>query len=229
MKRLVYILIFILSFSKLSAQQQADTVPPLELQRQVFVYSLATKYNDNEMAKSALYNILSITPRNVGILDSLALMYFQNGQYASAALVSQDVININPDDMMATEIAAISFETIGVKEKAITYYEKLYLNNDDLGVLYQASFLQYEEQRFSEAKVNLDIIIESPQADNEFLTVQGANRATMQIPMKAGAYRLKGMILLEQGDNEGAKEQYRKGLELAPQFAALKKQLEDLN
>lgn len=208
---------------------QTDTVPPLELQRQVFIYGMATKYGDQQMAKTALYNILSITPQNIGILDSLALMYYQDQNYASAALVSQDVVNINPDDQLATEIAAVSFENLGVKERAVGFYEKLYLLNNNLGILYQAAYLQYDLKRFAEAVNNVNLLLEHPNAGTENLTIMANQFSTQQIPMIAGVLRLKGMIEIEQGDTDAARQSFTKALELAPSFKLVEQQLKELN
>lgn len=229
MRKIILTVTLISGFGFNALSQQADTIPPVELQRQVFVYGLATKYGDRQIAKSSLYNILSITPRNIAILDSLALLYFQDSEYASAALVSQDILTYAPDNLLATEIAAISFEALGVKDRAVNYYEKLYLGNNDMGVLYQASLLQYQLKRYAESNVNLDIILGNPESENQFLNVQVNQLNTQQIPMRAGVYRLKGMISQDMGDIAEAKAHYTKALELAPDFNPVKRQLEALN
>ena len=47
--------------------------------------------------------------------------------------------------------------------------------------------------------------------------------------MRAGVYRLKGMIAEEMGDISEAKAHFSKALELAPNFTPVKRQLEALN
>ncbi len=233
MKNTLTMILALVFVTHLSAQEtseaQADTLPPVELQRQIFVYSMAKKYGDEDMAKTALYNILSITPGNVGILDSLALMYFQKQSYASAALVSQDIVSISPDNMLATEIAATSFENLGVKDRALPYYEKLYLNNNSLTLLYQIAFMQYELKRYTEANTNIDVIMSNSDAANEKLYFSKSQTETQEIPLTAAIHRLKAMIAIAGGDNSEARVQFNKALEIVPDFEVVKIQLQALN
>ena len=60
---------------------------------------------------------------------------------------------------LSKEIAALSFEQIGASERALKYYESLYLLRNDIMILYQLSFLQYRLKRLNEAFTNVDIII----------------------------------------------------------------------
>ena len=100
MKKILFTVLSFVVFNGLYAQENekipADTLPPIELQRQVFVYSMAKKYGDEDMAKAALYNILSHTPGNVSILDSLALMYFQKQNFAFGGHKGNCVAAIKP-------------------------------------------------------------------------------------------------------------------------------------
>ena len=54
---------------------ERDTLVPIEVQRQIFVYGAAKKYNDNLIQLSTLYNLLAYNPNNSAILDSIALVY----------------------------------------------------------------------------------------------------------------------------------------------------------
>lgn len=206
--------------------QKADSV---DFDRQFFIYQLAKKYNDFSMAKTALYNMLSIAPSNVAILDSLAVIYYDYQQYTSSALISQDIVKINPDDMLATELAAVSFDNLGVKARALPYYEKLYLERNDVNILYRMAFLQYELKRYTEGITSVDILIDSEQTKNEVVIFPKNDNENQQVSMLAAAYRLKAMINQQQGNNEEARNNYNKALELAPDFALAKQQLESLN
>lgn len=208
--------------------QVADTIPPISLQRQMYIYTLANKYNDLQVSKQALYTILSYAPGNTAIMDSLALLYYQTQEFVSAALMSQDVLKLNPTDMLAAEIGAISFEALGVPAKAIPLYEKMYLNNNDLSILYQIAYLQYTAGRYNEAVVNLETIIADKESDTRQLIFPMTDGRQQQVPLKAGAYRLIGMLEAAQGNTDAAKESYDKALEITPIFDSvieLKKEL----
>jgi tetratricopeptide (TPR) repeat protein len=225
----LFFLTFVVLFNVSKAQEAAnDSIPP-ELQRNIFVYSLASKYNDQQMTKVALYNILAINPGNVAILDSLALMYFEYRQYASAVLVSQDILSMNPNNMLATEIAAKSFDNLGVKGRSLPYYEKMYLNNQDIVLLYQIAYMQYDLKRFAEAKVNIDAVLASPQADNKRLYFAKNDQQNQEIPLKAAVYRLQALMNIAQNKTTEARDSYNKALEIAPDFQLVKTELQALN
>jgi tetratricopeptide (TPR) repeat protein len=231
MMKYTFSLLFVsLTLGAFAQQNPADTVPPEGFQRQAFIYSMAKKYNDPDMAKSAIYNILSYNPRNVTLLDSLALLYFEYQQYASAALVSQDIVKINPKDMLANEIAALSFDNLGVKSKALPFYETLWLKDNNINILYRMAFIQYELNRLNEAITSADILLENEQTGKEAMVFPtGEGQKQQQVSMMAAVYRLKGMIREAQGEPESAKENYQKALEIAPDFELVKTALAEMN
>lgn len=214
-----------------SAQEQkaipADSLP-FEIRKQAYLYNLARKYNDADMQKMALYNLYAYNP-SVAFLDSLAILYFDNQEYVSAGLVAQDAVTANPDDMLATEIAALSFDNLGVGARAVGYYEKLYVENEELGTLYRIMFLQYGLERFEECMTNADIIIENPKSKTSNLYFPVNDQQNQMISLDVAAYRMKGMVEQARGNKELAAEYFNKALEMAPTFALLKQQIEELN
>ncbi|MEQ9307600.1 MAG: hypothetical protein RJQ14_27055 [Marinoscillum sp.] len=210
-------------------QQKArqDSIP-WEIRKQAYIYSIAKKYNDPAIARMALYNILAENPGNQAIYDSLAVIYFDYNQLASAALVAQDAIKLNSNDLFATEIAAVAFENLGVKSKAVDHYEKLYLANNDHGVLYKVAFLQMDLKRYGEAINNADIIIASPKSEEMMLIFPINEQKNQEISLKVATIRLKGMIEEERGNTALAKEIYQKALDMQPDFEILKQQIAEL-
>jgi tetratricopeptide (TPR) repeat protein len=208
---------------------ERDTLVPIEVQRQIFVYGAAKKYNDNLIQLSTLYNLLAYNPNNSAILDSIALVYFDAQQYISAALVSADALTLNPKDELAAEIAALSFEQIGAPERALKYYETLYLLRNDIMVLYQISFLQYRLKRFNEAMTSADIIIANDVANEAKIRFPKEDETELEVALKTAALRLKAMVYEAQGNVLEATKIYKEVLLISPEFDLVKKQLQDLN
>jgi tetratricopeptide (TPR) repeat protein len=229
-KGLFYLIGMVMVLSRTMAQEmeKKDTLPPFEFQRQMYIYSLASKYNDHQTAKTALYNILSLTPGNTTVMDSLAVLYYQLQEYVPAALMCQDILSLNPSDMLAAEIGAVSFESLGVPGKAIPLYEKLYLNNNDINILYQITSLQINEKRYEEALVNIDAILQNNESNNIQLLFTLKDGRNMQAPMKAAAYRLLGLLEADRGNTESALAAYDKALEITPIFESVKDLKADL-
>ena len=232
MKKIIITILILGSLPSLSFAQDnidRDTLIPLEFERQIFIYGKAKKYNDKLMQLATLYNLLSYNPSNSAILDSIALVYFEVQQYVSAALVSVDAVSLNPRDELAAEIAALSFEQIGASERALKYYETLYLLRNDIMILYQISFLQYRLKRLNEAFTNVDIIIADATSNEVQIIFPKDDDSEQKVPLKVAAKRLKAMIFETQGKVVEAKKLYEDILLISPDFDLVKKQLKDLN
>ncbi|HNP18575.1 MAG TPA: tetratricopeptide repeat protein [Fulvivirga sp.] len=192
-------------------------------------YQAGIRYNDYSIAKHALYNILVENPQNDSILYSLSVLYFQSKQYASAALTAQDVITLNPNNLAAIEIAAVSYENIGALDKALETYESLYLKSDDYETLYKVAFLQYEVKNYAEAKTNADILLGKKEAETLTATFDVAGGQQKEYPIKVALLNLKGLIAKDQGKKEEAKTFFQQALKLAPDFTMAKDSLAELN
>lgn len=213
--------------SQSQEKTEGDSIP-WEFRKQAFIYSKAIAFNDPQVARMALYNLLSENPGNPSIYDSLAWLYLQYNQFVSAALVAKQSLELNNDNLFATEIVATSFDNLGVKDKAIPYYETLYLADNDLTTLYKIAFLQFEVDRFKEAVTSADIIIQNPEAATITFTFPTEDGVGQEILLKVCAHRIKAMIKEEEGNKEEAMQLYLETLQMHPGFQVVQKQLREL-
>lgn len=232
MRKLLTLTILAASLGSFAQEAEAtsnDTIPRA-LAKKVFIYNAAKLYNDPVISRMALYDLLSENPNNIALRDSLALSYLQDQQYASAALVSQEVVSAVPDNMFAAEIAAVSFERLGVKSKALNFYEKLYLNDpDNVDRLYKMAFLQLDLKLFEESLNTSNQLIEHPKASEMKLVFPTENGQGQEVSMKLAAIRLKALVEQERGNKEMARKYLAEVLTEAPTFEVVVKQLESLN
>jgi tetratricopeptide (TPR) repeat protein len=232
MKKFTFLFMMIALLASLSLfAQNSQTVKPKETEdykRQLTVYQLASRYNDVAVAKSALYNMLAIDPSNISLLDSLAYYYFDYQQFAPAIIVAKDILSINPNHLAAIEICAIGFENLGIQDQALTYYESLYLKNNDLYNLYKIAFLQFNLKRYKESGTSADIIINNKKSEELKLVFGTGDNKQQEIIMKAAIYNLKGMISKDEGDKANAKKHFEEALKLAPDFYLAKESLRQL-
>lgn len=215
------------SYGQSQEMAPGDSIP-WELRKQSFIYNTANMFNDPVVARVALYNLMAENPGNIALYDSLALIYISYNQHASAALVAQQALLINPNDMLAVEIAATGFDNLGIKDRAINYYEKLYLNNSDVNVLYKISFLQYELKRYEEANTSLDIIIGDPASKNNTIRFPTNDGKGQEVTLDVAAHRVKAMILYDQGNVDAAKAKYLEVLGMKPGLEIVQKQLQEI-
>ncbi len=192
-------------------------------------YVFAMKYNDGEVAKDALYNMIAMDPGNDSLKMVLCYYYFERNQNASSLFVSADLLSRNPDNIDALKINAMSYENMGIRDKAIEQYLALNLKTQDIGALFQAAQLQFDLERFNECKTSLDIIIKNPQAKALKLSFAKNENEQQQITMEAAAYNLKGMIEKQQGNKAEAKSLFEKALEVQPEFALASQNLKEVS
>jgi len=191
-------------------------------------YQRAMRYNDRAEAKSALYKLVALEPQNDSLLVNLAYMYLEVRQYASSVLICMDALAINPENTGALEIIAVSYENLGLKDKALDNFEKLYLETDDFQTLYRMAFLQYDLEKYLQCSTNIDILMQAPQAA-EATASYTFEEEEKEFPIKVALINLKGLVNLAQGNNDLAKQNFEEALQLAPDFILAQQNLDDLN
>ncbi|TRX62068.1 hypothetical protein FNH22_01750 [Fulvivirga sp. M361] len=230
-----YLGILFVCFVTATYAQEEQKQTPKPTTGQVFsahyarTYQVAIRYNDYDVAKHALYNLLVENPQNDSILYSLSLLYVQNQQYASAVLSANDILSVKPAHTGALEIGGISYENLGLKDKALERYETLYLNTDDFQTLYKIAFLQFDLKKYTECTTNIDILMGKKEAEELKSVYTLENNEQKEFPIKAALLSLKGMVLKEQGDKEGAKKRYNEALALAPDFPLAQEKLKNMD
>lgn len=231
MKKIVLVLIGVsfslVSFGQSQEMAEGDSIP-WELRKQSFIYNTAKLFNDPIVARTALYNLLAENPGNSALYDSLSMLYIQYNLNASAALVAQQSLQINPKNKFALEVAATGFDNLGIKDRAINYYEKLYLAGNDINTLYKVSFLQFELKRFGEANASLDIIIGNPESESISIGFPTTDGEGQEVPLRVAAHRVKAMIEEEKGNKDAAMNKYLEVLNMYPGFQIVQKQLQEM-
>ena len=199
---------------------------PYEVQNRA--YKAALKNYDLPSATVALYNMIALKPERTDLQDSLALVYFGSERYAQSYLVGEEILKNNPQRNDMLELVAVSKQNLGLIKEALADYEKLYSQQKALFYLYQMATLQYQLKRYGECVASLDQIIGDAKADKEKVSIrnQGGNQ---EVPMKAAALNVKGICAVELNQIDAAKENFKKAIELYPDFALAKGNLDNLN
>ncbi len=192
-------------------------------------YVTALQWNDNEVAKNALYDLIIENPQNDSLIFNLAYYYYENQQYPSSVLVSQQLLTRNPKNLAALEISAVGFEAMGVPDRSLQNYESLYLLTNNINTLYKMAFLQYDLKRFAECLASIDILLASKDLDASKVSYNDGGNKPKDYPMKVAILNLKGMAVQEHlGDKVAAKKLYTEALGIAPDFTLAKENLAKL-
>jgi len=192
-------------------------------------YRLAMQYSDYVEAKSALYNLIILDPQNDSLRYNLAYIYFDAGKYPSAILSCKDILATNPNHVGALELSGTSFENLGLKDKALVKYEKLYMVTSSINSLYKMAFIQFDLKKFSECSVNVDILLENVEIENTNVVFTAENNTSKEFPMKVTILNLKGLVNEQQGNMDIAKKAYEEALVISPDFELAKTNLSNLS
>lgn len=231
MKRVILMLLLVICASPLFSQNldslaklDPKTSMALDLSDQA-AYQLAIRYNDFDVAKVKLYDLLLRNPTNIRYAELLASLYFELNQSTSAALVALDIIEGgNGNNTTALEIAAYSLEQVGALDRALPHFESLYLLTGDNFSLYKSGFIQFSLKRFPEALNSVNMLVKNAKPDEKIGFPKSATE-TQQVDMKAAALNLKGMIYLEQGSKAEAKTAFEEAIAIEPTFELAKENL----
>jgi tetratricopeptide (TPR) repeat protein len=191
-------------------------------------YSVAQRWGDYDVAKDALYDLISEFPGNDSLIFTLAYFYFENQHYTSCAVVCNDLIARNSKNAAALELSAISYENLNIKDKALQNYESLFLLTNNNSNLYKMASLQYDLKRYGESLTNADILLSKPQVDSLNVVITDTKNNSKEHPLKAALFNLKGLTYKAQGDMANARKSFEEALKIDPAFEAAKQNLASL-
>ena len=203
-------LLFLLSYESFTQSTEFDI--------QKSIYEKAKSYNDPNVAISALYNMVALQPDNLLLKDSLMREYLSLSQWAPTYMISREIMASQPNNNFALEVSCVALQNLGLKQEALNEYESLYLRTDRVDVLYTISFLQFELKNLNESLTNLNILLENEQTEEMMVSVNKNQNERQEVSMRAQLNYLKGLVFLEQGKNDLAKESFNSAIELSPEF-----------
>ena len=215
--------VFILgTLLRISAQNTISS-DPFEVQSRF--YKSALKNYDLQAATVALYNMQALKPERTDLNDSLALLYFAGERYAQAYLIGEGIVKADPKRTDMLELVAVSKQNLGLIKESLSDYEKLYNEEKSVYYLYQIATLQYQLKRYGECVASLDQIIGNPESEKQKVNIrmQGGNQ---DVVMKAAALNVKGICAMELNQEDAAKDNFNKAIQLAPDFVLAKGNLD---
>lgn len=229
----VLALVLAMISTNLSAQE-ADTPAPKDSnavrnETDQRIYQMALRYNDTNVAKVKLYELIERNPTNPRYAELLASLYFEMEQYTSAALIAMDIVENDSKNTTALEIAAYSLEQLGALDRSLRHFESLYLLSGDVYSLYKSAYLQYTLKKYEEALNSVNMLAKNKKADEEKLAFPTKDNEQQEVTMRAAALNLKGLIYKDQGSNAEAKKAFDEALALEANFEIAKENVASLN
>lgn len=230
MQRIILILAFIsLSASTLLAQDQNTEAEANRKRNEADrkVYQMALRYNDIAVARMKLHELIERNPTNLSYHETLVSLYFESGQYTSAAVSALDLLEKNDQSIIGIEVAAFALEQLGAFDRALPQFERHYLLTGNLFSLYKTAYMQYSLNRQDEALNSITMIVKNPKSSDEKVGFPKADNTNQEISIKAAALNLKGMVYMYQKNKAEAIQAINQALELAPDFEIAKDNLKE--
>ncbi|RIW17330.1 hypothetical protein D0X99_06210 [Algoriphagus lacus] len=235
MKRTFLLLLLAICAGNLAAQTANDSIPKVDPKTKSalnaadqMVYQAAMRYNDLDIAKTKLYELMIRNPEDIRYMEALASLYFDASQFTSAALISLDLLELNDKNIGALEVAAYSLEQLGALDRALPQFESLYLLTGDNFSLYKSAFIQYNLKRYDEAMNSVNMLVKNAKPE-EKIGFPKTQTETQEVSMKAAALNLKGLIYLDQNSKVEAKTAFNEAIALDPAFEQAKENLKKTN
>ncbi|MCS6790324.1 MAG: tetratricopeptide repeat protein [Bacteroidia bacterium] len=193
------------------------------------IYERAGKYMDPMTQIYALYWRIATEGASFSLLDTLAQLYFRAGLYQQAIAVTEDLIQEQPRHVESWEIRALSYFYLQDTKKALEAFEKLYELTQAPQHLYQVITLQFNLQRYGECQANIERLLSLPEAERTSVRITAPDGKTQEIPLKAAALNVRGVLYRLQKEPEKAESAFKEALKVYPDFTLARGNLEDLS
>jgi tetratricopeptide (TPR) repeat protein len=212
---------------KSKKEEPAQTQPQAPaVETDITIYNSAMKYGDYDAARFALYSLMAKHPENISYLDSLIRIYFMTGNWAQCILTGNEYMKKDTGNVDLMELVAVSNSNLSRNKEALDLYEKLYRKTGHLYHAYQVAVHQYIMQRYGECAQMIDIIVNDTASAKELININAEENQSQQVPIRASALNLRGVMLKEINMPEKAKENFEAALKIAPDFILAKNNIE---
>jgi len=192
------------------------------------VYRQAMQNSDTDIAIQALYDIIAVQPSQQHWQDSIALLYVQQKAYRQAIRVSDKKLQTMPDDTLMLKVQAISYKALGNSKNALEAYEKLYPLTKNIYHLYEIATTQYGMTRLQECLQTAQSIHRHPELGAAKVNLN-FNKQQQVVPLKAATYNIQGVVAKDLDKKSEAKTFFEQALQVFPDFALAKGNLEEVN
>ena len=210
-----YIVLVALMFASwgLSAQTNTNLINHFEA-----YYQQMKAQGDVQGAINALTHLNVLQPDNQSRIDTLAVLYMNDGRHIQALNTIGIELDENDSDL-AVEVKAVSLQAINQYERAIDQFEILYKRKPNVLVAYELADMKIQLNRLEEATLNITYGIAN--ASDEIMRTYYESQTPYQVPAKAAFTYLKALVKFRENPDtnvDAAVAILDEALQLAPNF-----------
>lgn len=229
MKKYIFLIIAVFVTQNFFSQKiKFESLKEIELNKYKRIVDQSLKYNDATTAINGLHNIIAIEGDLSVYKDSLALVYFNLGNYTSSHLLVQELLKQKSGNVQLLEINAISLQALGRTKEAIDAYELLFSKTNNMFHAYNLANLQFNLKRLEESQISIDRALNCEELNNVYLQFPIDKDYVQNIPLKAAVYNLRGLIKYEVKDINNSKLSFEEALKIMPDFKVANQNLKSI-
>lgn len=232
-----FALLFLIQFAFGQAKKSSPVPPPPatatsdrdSIPLEIKIYRSAILFGDYEVARNAIFSLITKYPAKIEYLDTLARIYFSTGAYSQALLAANIYLERDPQSIQMMELCAISQGALNNNKESLEMYERLHAKTKSIFHAYQIAVLQYSLKRLGECEATVNGVINDPQAAKEKININVDQQTSQEVPLAAAALNLRGVLQKELNKTDKAKQDFEASLKLFPEFELAKNNLNAMN
>ena len=220
--------LLIVGTAVMSCNNETTPTKETEENRHITLFKHARSTGDLTTAAVALNEMLLNDTTYSDWYDTLAVLYYNIGNYQPATWYADKVLEKKPKDLRMLELSAMSEQQLGRPEKVLKAYRDLFNVTNDFQYLYQSAAVEFSMGNVDNCKLLVDSILRSPSIDKDSIEIQIESDYSQQVPLRAAVYNLQAFLKARDGNMMGAKNDFERALRIYPDFILAKRNLQDL-
>ncbi len=219
------VIAIVISLPLVSMAQTKSTKPTednasIALYKKMFANALALE--DNATALQACHLIVAQQGSNSPYKDTMAILYYNLGSYKQTLLLTQGLLQQQPNNTTLLSITADSYNKLGAVKEAIANQEKLYKLQPNAVNGFGLVEMQMSLQRYAEGLATATAVLNNKIDSNLVYYYKDTTGKQQQTPLKAAIYNYMGTAYYKQGNKAKAKEMLAAALQVDDKFLIAK-------
>lgn len=189
------------------------------------VYENCIQIGDEQGVVYALNVLCALNPKDTSTTNKLLEMYFKQKNYPVAEKFGKLLLENERNNVFYLDIIGQSLENQDKYGEAKISYEKLYYLTSNPYYGYLTAFCEYELFHMVECRELIDELLKSNQLDKHGLTIKLEDGSEQSVPLKAGLYNLRGLVLIDMKKYTEGIRDFEQALIESPEFTLPKNNL----
>ena len=217
------VLLSVLCFSQAGKKLPAASSSNAHLK----VFDLALSTGDINTAITALNYYITDQGAGNKYVDTLAMLYMQQGAFAQCLFWADKRLQTNPEDNGLLEMKGISLDKLQQPKEAIAIFEKLFAKTKSPYHGYKLMEMQYNIKRLQECVITANQV-EQLQFKPEYTMSYTVGDQTGRTYLQAGIFNIHGLALYDLDKKTESKTYFEKAVTLDSNFVLARQNLEAL-